>query len=134
MHTGGLFQDEDDPEAGEKQYQKVCAEVQDIIKGRPELQDTPIEELVAVREWTGNTLWKVMQDLLMHDITEENWDALSTMLPTSRKISLVEGLPLVKAIISGLNALPIAMPTAAPSIPAKNRRQSGFSATSQCRL
>ncbi|HVK94818.1 MAG TPA: hypothetical protein VM571_08830 [Noviherbaspirillum sp.] len=86
--------DEEELDIGAQVYAQECEQVRAIVAEHPELEGIPIEGLVAIREWTGDKLWKKVQDIFEQDVTEDNWESLLT------------NLPLAKAIISGLNTLP----------------------------
>jgi hypothetical protein len=106
--------------SGEQDYKMECQAIDDIrdldvinYQAHPELSHIPTAELVAIRGWTGNGIWPLVQDALEGGLfnPDTNWNdpdlkvaAGARNLQDWEKVKLV--LPYIKAFISGYNSLP----------------------------
>jgi hypothetical protein len=75
-----------------RHYASECARLDEIIAEHPDLKAIPREELLAMRWWTGDFIYPAVQNVLLDEPADP------------RRVS--HALPLLKAIVSGLNALP----------------------------
>jgi hypothetical protein len=73
-------------------YANECARLDEIVAANPDLKAVPREELLAMRWWTGDFIYPAVQNLLLDPPAD------------AQRVRLA--LPLLKAIVSGLNALP----------------------------